>query len=193
MRGSKYGHVGVGTKARMTEYQASIVMTQMITSDREIARREQNGRYLAAKLQEVPGIVPRKEYPETTRLSYHKCGFRYKSELFDGLSRKKFAAAIRAEGITLETGLGNIEKYSQNREGTIEEALRSKTYRAIYSARRIKDYRDRLACPEAEQLVKEIIGISQNVLLGSKRDMDDIVDAFQKVYESRKRLIAASS
>ena len=85
-----------------------------------------------------------------------------------------------------------MRKYPQNREGSIEGALNSKTYKAIYSKKRLQDYRDRLSCPEAEQLVREIIGVSQSMLLGTKRDLDDIVDAFQKVYENRKALIAAT-
>ena len=184
----KYGHLGVGTKARMAEYQASILMTQMATSDQEIDRREKHGKYLASRLNEVPGMVARKEYPETTRLSFYTCGFRYKREHFDGLSRDKFIQAVRAEGIPIGAGLGTIEKHSQNREGTIEDALNSKTYRAIYSKKRIQDYRDRLPCPEAERLVEETIGFSHNTLLGTEKDLDDIVDAIQKVYENRGKL-----
>jgi perosamine synthetase len=186
----QYGYVGVGTKARITEFQASIVITQMATADLEIARREENAKYLASKLKEIPGIVPRKEYPETTRVSHHTCGFRYKTAEFDGLSRDRFLAAVGAEGIPIGKGLGNIEKLSQNREGNIEGALGSKTFKAIYGEKRMKDYRERLSCPEAEQLVKEIIGFSQNALLGSRQDMDDIVAAIQKVYENRKALLA---
>lgn len=186
------GYAGMGTKARITEFQASIVITQMATADREIARREENGKYLASKLKKIPGIVPRKEYPETTRLSHHTCGFRYKAEHFDGLPRDQFRRAVGAEGIPIGKGLGTIERYSQNREGSIEGVLNSKTYKAIYSEKRIKDYRDRLSCPEAEQLIKETFGFSQNVLLGTKKDMDDIVDGVQKVYENRKELIAAT-
>jgi dTDP-4-amino-4,6-dideoxygalactose transaminase len=192
MNRNQYGHLGVGTKARMTEYQASILMTQMATSDEEITRREGNGKYLAAKLNEIPGIVARKEYPQTTRLSYYTCGFRYKAEHFDGLSRDSFIAAVKAEGIPIGAGLGTIEKHAQNREGTIEGALNSKTYRAIYSQKRMRDYRDRLACPEAEQLVKEMFGFSHNVLLGTEKDLDDIVDACRKVYENRENLRLAS-
>ena len=192
MERGQYGYVGVGTKARITEFQASIVITQMDTSDQEIARREENGKYLASRLKEIPGIVPRKEYPETTRLSHHTCGFRYKAEHFDGLSRDQFLRAVGAEGIPMGKSLGNIARLSQNREGTIEGALSSKTFKAIYSEKRIRDYRDRLPCPEAEQLVKETVGFSQNVLLGTKEDMDDVVDGVQKVYENRKELIAAT-
>lgn len=187
----EYGYVGMGTKARITEFQASIVITQMDTADREIARREENGKYLASRLKQIPGIVPRKEYPQTTRLSHHTCGFRYKAEQFDGLPRDQFLRAVGAEGIPIGKSLGNIARLSQNREGSIEGALSSKTFKAIYSEKRTKDYRETLACPEAEQLVKETVGFSQNVLLGTKEDMDDIVDAVQKVYENRKELIAA--
>ncbi len=190
-KGCGYGYLGTGTKARISEFQSSILMTQMLTGEEEIDRREKNGKYLASRLSEVPGIVPRKEYSQTTRLSYHTCGFRYKAELFDGLSRSQFMKAVKAEGVPINSGLGNIAKYSQNREGTLE-VLKSKTYKAIYSEKRIKDYRDRLSCPEAEQLVNETVGFSQSVLLGTKKDMDDIVDGIQKVYENRKELIAAS-
>ena len=90
MERGEHGYVGVGTKARITEFQAPIVITQMGTAGQEIARREENGKYLASRLKEIPGIVPRKEYPETTRLSHHTYGFRYKAELFDGLPRDQF-------------------------------------------------------------------------------------------------------
>jgi dTDP-4-amino-4,6-dideoxygalactose transaminase len=190
-KGSGYAYVGTGSKARITEFQSSILMTQMLTAEEETDRREKNGKYLASRLGEVPGIVPRKEYPQTTRLCYHTCGFRYKPELFDGLSRDQFMKAVKAEGIPIGWSLGNIGRYSQNREGTLE-VLESKTYKAIYSEKRIKDYRDRLSCPEAEQLVNETVGFSHSVLMGTQKDMDDIADAIQKVYENRKELIAAS-
>jgi len=192
MKGGEYSYVGMGTKARITEFQASIIITQTETSDQEIARREKNGKYLAEKLQQIPGIVPRKEYPQTTRLSHHTFGFRYRAEQFDGLSRDRFLKAVGAEGIPISRGLGTISRHSQNREGSIEGVLGSKTFKAIYSQKRIKDYRDRLPCPEAEQLVKEMAGFSQNVLLGTRKDMDDIVDAVGKIYENRKAIIAAT-
>jgi dTDP-4-amino-4,6-dideoxygalactose transaminase len=192
MKRGEYGYAGVGTKARITEFQASMVITQMETADREIATRQENGKYLASRLKEIPGLVPRKEYPGTTRLSYYTCGFRYKAEQFDGLPRHRFLKAVSAEGVPIGKSLGNIARLPQNREGTIEGALNSKTFKAIYSQKRIKDYRDRLSCPEVEQLVQETVGFSQNVLLGTKQDMDDIVDAVEKVYQNRKELIAAT-
>jgi dTDP-4-amino-4,6-dideoxygalactose transaminase len=187
-----YGYTGIGTKARLTEFQASMVLTHIDTADEEIAKREENANYLKSKLKEIPGIVPRKEYPGTNRVSHFVVGFRYKAEQFDGLSRGRFLKAVGAEGIPIGGSLGTISRHSQNREGSIQGVLESKTFKAIYSEKRIKDYRDRLSCPEAEQLVKETVGFSQRVLLGTKEDMDDIVNGVQKVYENRKALLAAT-
>lgn len=189
-RTGEQGHLTVGTKTRISEFQAAILSTQMDTSDQEVTTREANGKYLASKLKEVPGIIPRKEYPQTTRVSHHYWGFRYKKEFFDGLSRDRFMKALAAEGISLSKQLGNIEGLSQNREGCIEDALNSKTYKAIYSKKRMQQYRDGLDCPIAEQLITEIVGVSQNKLLGTRKDMDDIVNAVVKIYENRKELVA---
>ena len=187
-----YGYTGIGTKARLTEFQASMVITHIDTADEEIARREVNANYLKSKLKDIPGIIPRKEYAGTNRVSHFVVGFRYKAEQFDGLSRGQFLKAVGAEGIPIGGSLGTISRNSQNREGSIQGALESKTFKAIYSEKTIKDYRERLSCPEAEKLIKETVGFSQTVLLGTKEDMDDIVNGIQKVYENRKALLAAT-
>ncbi|NLP12844.1 DegT/DnrJ/EryC1/StrS family aminotransferase, partial [bacterium] len=42
--------------------------------------------------------------------------------------------------------------------------------------------------PETDQLCSEAVWFTQNMLLGSQRDMDDIADAVQKIYENRDKL-----
>jgi len=44
-----------------------------------------------------------------TRTAFYYYGLRYKKELFGGLSRDKFMAALEAEGIPASKGLGVIE------------------------------------------------------------------------------------
>ena len=44
---------------------------------------------------------------------------------FEGLSREKFLAALRAEGIPGNSGLGVIEGKPMNKEGCLEDAFRS--------------------------------------------------------------------
>ena len=49
------------------------------------------------------------------------------------------------------------------------------------------DYRQ-VHCPQSDLVCKESIWIEQSVLLGTRRDMEDIAAAFEKVYKNREAL-----
>jgi len=187
----KFAHPILGAKCRMAEYQASILMTQMETFEAESRHRAENAAYLTAKLKQLPGIVPRPDYADVTRPAFYYYGFRYKKEQFDGLSRDKFIAALNAEGIHANAGLGVIEGKPMNKEGCLEDAFRSKSYQRIYPKRKLANYHAENECPMADLLVEETVGFHQSVLLASRKDLDDITDAITKVYENRQKLIAA--
>jgi dTDP-4-amino-4,6-dideoxygalactose transaminase len=153
----------------------------------ECKLRTDNAAYLTGKLKQIPGIVPRTDYPSVTRPAFYYYGFRYKKEQFEGLSRAKFIAALRAEGIHSNSGLGVIEGKPMNREGCIEDAFRSKAYRKIYPQEKLAAYQADNDCPGSDRLVEETVGFHQSMLLGSRKDMD-IADAIIKIYENRHKL-----
>lgn len=184
----QYGHPILGTKCRMAEYQASILMTQMDSVEAETTRRSENAEYLDVKLKDIPGIKPMQAYEETTRRAYYYYGFRYQKQHFDGLGRDVFVKALRAEGIPVNTGLGVIEGVPMHKEGLIEATLNSKTFQRLYAKDRLESYRAQLECPECDRLVAETVGFHSRALLGTKQDMDDIYQAILKIYENRQRL-----
>ena len=184
------GHLMVASKCRMAEYQASILMTQMEAFEDESKVRSDNAAYLGAKLKQIPGILPRTDYAEVTRTAFYYYGFRYKKEQFEGLSRDKFIAAMRAEGIRLSTGLGVIEGKPMNKEGFLEAAFQSKAYQRIYAKKKLAGYQADNECPESDRLVGETVGFHQAMLLGARQDMDDIANAIVKIYENRQKLIS---
>ena len=181
----------LGSKCRMAEYQASILITQMETFDAECAKRSENAAYLTEKLQQIPGIVPRKDYDGVTRKGFYYYGFRYKKEPFDGLPRDKFIAAMRAEGIALDAALGVLSGTPMNKEGCLEDAFRSKLYQRIYPQEKLARYQADNECPHCDELVGETVGFHQGMLLGSRQDMGDIANAAAKIYEHRRKLNAA--
>ena len=183
------GHPILGTKCRMAEYQASILITQMDSAEEEAKQRSENADYLTLKIKEIPGIVPIMGYEEMTRTSYYYYGLRYKKEHFNDYPRDKFIKALVAEGIPTSGGLGVIEGEPMHKEGLIEETLNSKTFQKIYSNERLDSYRQQLDCPECDQLVEETVGFHSKVLLGTRQDMDDIYNAILKIYENRDKLI----
>jgi dTDP-4-amino-4,6-dideoxygalactose transaminase len=177
------GYPIIGTNRRMMEYQAAVGLSQMKRLQSDTAKRNENAHYLTSKIKDIPGIVPHKLYKGVTRAAYHLYPFRYKKEYFNGVRREKFLAALRAEGIPCSGGYG-----PQYRDGLIEVALNSKNFKRSFSEKRLKRYREELHFPANDQLCQEAVWLTQNMLLGSRRDIDDIADAIQKIYENRERL-----
>ena len=187
----RQGHPILGAKCRMAEYQASILLTQMQTFEEESRVRSENAVYLTNKLKQIPGIIPRNDYPGVTRTAFYYYGFRYKKEQFAGVSRQKFIAALRAEGVSASSGLGVIEGKAMNKEGFLEDAFRSKAYQRIYPKEKLANYHAENECPVSDRLVEETVGFHQSVLLAGRKDLDDIADAITKIYENRHKLVAA--
>lgn len=188
MSRDKGGHPILGTKYRISTIHAALLNAQLNRVDEQITKRNENANYLTSKLQQIPGIEPKKRYKEETRSAYYKYAFRYKKEHFNGLPRDKFCSAVKAEGVHCSCGLGVLEGLPLHREGLIEDTLNSRTYRKIYSKQRLDKYREENHCPESDKLAEQVAGFSGNFLLGTKQDMDDIYNAVLKVYENSKEL-----
>ncbi len=182
----KGGWPVLGNKARMAEYQASIVMTQMETVEQETRKRSENAGYLSSRISQIPGIKPRKDYPETNRTSYYYYGFRFNEKEF-GIPRDTFVKAIQAEGLPPSTNLG-VTSYPLYQNGVVESVISSRTYQKLFSKQRLEEYRASLNLPKVTELCKETVGFHSNTFLGTRSDMDDIYNAILKVYENRAQL-----
>ena len=50
---------------------------------------------------------------------------------------------------------------------------------------------NKVRCPNSDLICKEqCVWLGQNIFLGQRKDMDDIADAFKKIYEQRQTLNA---
>ncbi len=186
---NKSGHPIVGSKCRMAEYQASILMTQMEVAVAQAQTRSENAAYLLKKLAAVPGIVPRTDYAQVTHTAFYYFGIRYQKDKFDGLHRDRFISALGAEGIPANKGLGVIEGLPMNKEEALFAAFQSKLYQRVYAREKLAAYPAENDCPLCDSLVEETVGFHQRMFLGTKEDMDDICRAVQKVYDNRKKLV----
>jgi dTDP-4-amino-4,6-dideoxygalactose transaminase len=172
-----------GSNFRMQQSQALILMSQMNRIIKDADIRLTNALYLDAKLKEIPGIVPYKLVNGANRSAYHLYPFRYLSEKFNNVPRDKFIRALNAEGIPCGSGYG-----PQNKDGLIEDTLNSRGYKRLFSEVRLKKWRDENVLPGNDKLCREAVIFSQNILLGSANDMEDIVRAITKIYENRETL-----
>lgn len=166
-----------GINLRMAEFQAALLLAQLTRLEDQSKTREQNAAYLDGLLREVPGVKPARMYSGCTRNSYHIYMMRYNPEAFSGLPRTRFVQAVQAEGIPVGAGYGRL-----NKDPFLENTLNSRAYRAVYTTQEIARWRERNHCPGNDQIAEEGFWLGQNVLLGTKADMDDIAMAMQKVH-----------
>lgn len=173
------GTVRLGTKLRLTEYQAAIGLAQLKRLDEQSRTRSANAEYLTSLLKEIPGIVPHKLYKNVTRAAYHLYPFRYKKEAFSGLSRDGFIKALRAEGVPCSSGYTPL-----NTMPFLGNTFKTKNFQKMYPKEMLDAdrYYAENKCPENDRLCNEqAVWFTQNMLLGPKTDMEVIASAIEKI------------
>jgi dTDP-4-amino-4,6-dideoxygalactose transaminase len=179
------GSIRLGTKVRLTEYQAAIGLAQLQRLDAQTTTRNENAAYLRSQIQEIPGILPYKLYDNVTRGAFHLFAFRYKKDQFKGLPREEFLKALRAEGVPCSSGYTPL-----NTQPFLQDALQSKNYKRMYPKELLdyKKYLERNQCPQNDQLCEEAVWFTQNLLLGTKADMTAIASAMEKVSKNAEKI-----
>jgi dTDP-4-amino-4,6-dideoxygalactose transaminase len=176
-----------GNNYRMTQAQAVILMQQFEKLVNQTALRRANADYLSANLGQITGITPVR-LPENSRAVWHLYPYRYDAAHFNGLSRDKFAKAMSAEGIPC----GGIY-HEQYYDGLLDEAIASRGFKRLWGAGRLKAYRDSFQELKGnKQVCETTVAMTQNMLLGDRKDMDHILEAIRKIQTHSSALVKAN-
>ena len=176
MHGSGDIPAGHGCNLRMTEFQASVLLSQMERIEAQARRRTENAAYLDKLLADVPGVTPAAIHDGCTRNAYHLYMLRYEPEQFAGMSKKQLQDAMQAEGVPLSGGYNEL-----NKTDFLEKTFASRAFKAIYSDKQIADWRERNQTPVNAQVCSTAFWFGQTTLLGTKADMEQIAEAFRKI------------
>jgi perosamine synthetase len=175
-----------GNNYRMTQAQAVLLMQQFDKLVKETEIRRANADYLTANLGKIPGITPMR-LPENSRPVWHLYAFRYDPAQCNGLPRDRFARAVSAEGVPC----GSIY-HEQYYDGLLDEAIASRGFKRLWGAERLKAYRDSFKELKGnKQVCETTIAITQNMLLGDRSSIDDIIEAIRKVQAQSAALAKA--
>jgi dTDP-4-amino-4,6-dideoxygalactose transaminase len=177
-----------GTKYRISEFAAAILMAQLGRYEDICVIREKNAVYLKQQLAKVPGIMPQEFYPGTDRVSHYNYGLRFSKEHFNGISQEKFISVMNAEGIPVGSSSPPL-----NTEPYLERQLSGRGYQKIYSRERLARYREQNVLPRNDELCATHLVMPHEVLMGTKADVDDIVEAFAKVQRNAAKLAGTAS
>jgi dTDP-4-amino-4,6-dideoxygalactose transaminase len=171
-----YRHDFLGGNFRLNGVAASLLLGQLDTLEADMRLRDRNRKKLNKILGEIPGLTPVKTYPETTRQSHHLYILRYHADQFHGIPRNVFFKAMQAEGIFTYGGYTPLYRENLFITNTAEYP-----WLAEY------DY-GQISMPVTEKIAdREAVWLRQNHLLGDERDIQDIVNAFEKVTTALKR------
>ena len=174
----------IGPKYRMNEWEGAVLLGQIDNFKGQVDLRNENAAYLSKRLDEIPGIVPQRLSKGVTKGTYYLYGFRYQKEYFNDVPRSKFLRALAAEGIP------NSSMYFDrlNTQNFVEHTLNSKVFQIVYSKDRLKRYREQNQCPVSDKLSEQGVWLWQQMLLGTKKDMDDIAEAMIKIQKNKEAL-----
>jgi len=171
VRGGKwYEHQHLGGNFRLNSMAASMLLVQLETLEKHMKLRDKNRKILDDAISNIDGLTITKMYPKTTRSANHLYLLRYNKNRFHGIPREKFFKAMQAEGVY--TYGGYVPLYRERLFNiNINEYpwLKNINYKDMYF-------------PVTEKLcTEEAIWLKQNHLLGSEKDTQDIISAFEKV------------
>ena len=171
-----YEHFYFGGNTRITEFQSAVLLAQLSRYDEQKKIREANLTYLNLELSKIDGIVTMVGDDRITSHSSHLYIFKYDKDKFSGKSKASFIQAMQKEGIPTSPGY-SIPLYKQ--PVFVKKAFgpRGRTINLPV------DY-ENMVCPETEKACYEqSIWFTQNVLLGTSEDMQDIVEAVSTIKE----------
>lgn len=171
----------VGLNLRMTELQAAIGLEQLKKADELVARRAAVAATLSVRLGAFDGLAVPQVRPDCRHVYYQWTG-RYDASK-TGVSRNTFVRALAAEGVPIGEGyvrplylLPAFQKRVAIGRDGFPFTLTNRSYK-------------KGLCPVAERMhERELIGIEVCSYLFSEEDVDAVVAAFTKVYESQGEL-----
>lgn len=175
-----YEHHVISGNHRLGEFQGAILNAQLDRLERQTATRDRNGKYLAERLERLPGLFPQKRTEDCTRHSYHLFMLRIDSAAF-GAPREAVIRALQAEGIPCSAGYG----YSLHHQ----PLFRNQAFGPYIPSQAARRRMARVDCPNSDLICREqSIWIEHSRLLGPRADMVDIATAFERIHEQRDAL-----
>jgi dTDP-4-amino-4,6-dideoxygalactose transaminase len=172
-----------GTKYRISDFAAAVLMAQLTRFDELCARRVKHAIYLRQELKNVRGLLPQEHYAECTYQNYYCFGLRFDSDSFAGATGEQVVKALKAEGIPIDCISTRL-----NKEPFIEDNLSSRGFRVAFSQERLERYRNQNHLPHNDELCATCLGLSSQALIGERDDVDDVLEAFSKVQKNAGKL-----
>jgi len=170
---------------RLTDFQAALLLESLQRLPEQNRVRDENAIHLNKQLSQLPGIQPMRRDARETAEAYYNFSLRYHKEQFKGLPVARFRDALAAElGCAIDSSYTPLNACSLY-------APHTKPWRYKLTDehwKRIDPTRFKL--PVCDRIHREeSVCFHHKVLMGTKADMDQIVEAIRKIHDSAEGLM----
>lgn len=148
----------------LSELQAAVLLPQLTKLNERNRQRATSVEVLKARLAHLPGLRPFLPQASDAQPGFYKVGWQYDPAVV-GLSRERFIAAVRAEGVALDEG-----------------------FRALHVGRSPSRFRQAGPLTEAGKAHRQTVILHHPVLLGTPADLEAVAMAVEKVCGHADRL-----
>ena len=173
--GKWYEHFRMGSNLRMSALNAAVLLPQIKSTNEDFLLREKSRNVLDNALGSIEGLIPLK-LTTGSRSSNHIYIIRYKKEKFNNISREIFFKAMQAEGVFTYKGWSPLYKEPLF-------TVNPKEYPWLEGIDFNSLFHDNTEVFAEEQAV----WLRQNHLIGSDKDLQDVINAFEKVTSELKK------
>jgi len=175
-----------GFNYRMTEMEAAVGIEQLKKMPELVEKRISNANYLANKIGQLPGIIP-PVVKENCRHVYYQQTFKFKKDIA-GIHRNTFVDAVKAElplmklrETTPIMGVGFAPPLY------LQPIYQQRLHKCSFNCPRYEgevSY-ERGLCPVTERMYFEEVFTHEYMRPEfTERDMDEVINAYEKVYEN---------
>ena len=169
---------------RMTDFQAALLIQALRRLPGHNKVRDKNAQYFNAQLAQIPGVLPMRRDKRETTEAYYNFSFRYQQDEFKGLPVARFREALSAElGCRVEASYEPLSVCSLY-------APHTKPWRYKLTAKHWKQIDpSRFRLPVCHRIHdQESVCVHHTVLMGTRADMDLILEAIRKIYDNAEDL-----
>jgi dTDP-4-amino-4,6-dideoxygalactose transaminase len=183
-----YEHHNISWNHRITAFQSAILIGQLDRLEEQTALRFENAAFLDAHLSTIPGQHPQTpgDLHPTTRRAHHIYIWRFDAQVA-GISRDLFIKALAAEGVAAFPGypspLHQTPMFTEHRYWH--------HHRPGCAPRPGEPDYTNVSTPMVDQACRQAVWLPQNYLLGTRRQMQGIVEAVSRIVENAPAIQAS--
>ena len=173
----RFGQRLIGFNHRITEFQAAILEAQLGRLPKQAEKRQSNMAHLEKRLRKISGLGFLKRDKRNTRVAAYQYVFKYHAEALSDTPRAAFLGALELEGIPCD-GLFYEPVY----KSALFPLDPSEFPALSWGRAEPLNPRTQYQCPVSERAAyEESVWLPHHLFLGSRKDVDDIADAVEKV------------